>query len=109
VLAPLSLGAAQSSAPRPCKEDTYGTTGPCTFTGNALKHHTVVVVVSKPAPKIASSAALAAWRNDRAKRMGMAATVTGLEGLGVPAIRSGDTPPTVEAQALAKAAVGRIR
>ena len=78
MLAPLSLGAAQAAAPSPCKlltasevaaaagwtpsepkEDTYGTTGTCTFTGYALKHQTVVVVVSKPAPKVASSTALA--------------------------------------------------
>jgi hypothetical protein len=147
VLAPLSAGAAQAASPSPCKlltasevaaaagwtpsepkEESYGTTGTCTFTGNALKHQTVVVVVLKPAPKVASSTALAAWRNDRAKRMGMAAKVEPVEGLGAPAIQSGEkgAPPTVEAvvggwavgvtaptfeaaRALAKAAVGRIR
>jgi hypothetical protein len=147
VLAPLSAIAAQAGAASPCKlvtasevaaaagwkpsapkEESYGTTGTCTFTGNAQKQQTVVVVLSKPAPKVANSAALAAWRNDRAKRMGMAAKVEPVEGLGAPAIRSGEkgAPPTVEAvvggwavgvtaptfeaaQALAKAAVGRVR
>jgi hypothetical protein len=118
VLAPLSAGAAQAGAPSPCKlltasevaaasgwtpsepkEETYGTTGTCTLTGKALKHQTVVVLVSKPAPKVASWTALAAWRNERAKRMGMAAKVEPVEGLGAPAIRSRkkDAPPTVEA------------
>jgi hypothetical protein len=50
----------------------------------------VVVVVSTPAPRVASSAALAVWRTERAKRLGMAAKVAAVEGLGVPAIRSGD-------------------
>jgi hypothetical protein len=114
-------------AVRPARE-TYGTTSTCTFTGNALKRQTVVVVISKPAPKVASSAAFAALRTERAKKLELDTKVTPEEGLGVPAIRSEDegSPPTVEAavngrvigvtaptfevaQALAKVAIPRMR
>jgi hypothetical protein len=147
LLAPLSLSAAQAGAPSPCKllttsevaaavgwkptdpkEKTYGTTSTCTFTGNALKHQTVVLVISKPAPKVASSAAFAALRTERAKKLELDTKVTPMEGLGAPAIRSEDegSPPTLEAvvkgrvlgvsaatfeaaQALARAAIPRMR
>ena len=145
---PLAAGAAQARGAKPCEllttsevataagwkpsapnADTYGSTATCQFTGNALKHETVVVVVSKPAPKFANSTAMAAWRTKRGKRHPELATaVTPVEGLGAPAIRSGDSsgPPTVEAavngrllgitaptleaaQALAKTAIARLR
>jgi hypothetical protein len=143
----LSPSAAQAQAPSPCKlitatevaaatgwkpsdpeEKTYGTTATCTFIGNALRRQTVVVVLSKPAPKVASSSAMAEWRTERAKKLDMPTKVTAVEGLGAPAIRSegeGD-PPTVEAvaggrilgvsaptfeaaQTLAKAAIRRLK
>jgi hypothetical protein len=145
---PLAAGAAQARVAKPCelvttsevataagwkpsapKADTYGSTATCQFTGNALKHETVVVVVSTPVPKFANSTAMAAWRTERGKRHPELATaVSPLEGLGAPAIRSGDgsAPPTVEAavngrllgitaptfeaaQALAKTAIARLR
>jgi hypothetical protein len=146
LLLPLSTSAAQAEAPSPCKlltaseiiaaagwtpsdpkENTYGTTATCTFTGNALKHQTVVVVLAKPAPKVASSAAMAEWRTERAKKLEMPTKVTPVEGLGAPAIRSEeDGPPTIEAVAggrllgitastleaahtLAKAAITRLK
>jgi hypothetical protein len=110
------------------KSDTYGTTATCQFTGNALKRETVVVSVAKPAPKVNSSAAMAAWRIERGKRMPeLASAAAPVEGLGAPAIRSDDgtgpatveaavagrllgiTAPTFEAaQALAKAAIPRL-
>jgi hypothetical protein len=148
LVAPLTVGAAQAGAAKPCKLLTasevaaaagwtpsapeahaYGSTATCQFTGNALKHETVVVVVSRPVPKLANSAAMAAWRTERAKRHPELATaVSPVEGLGAPAIRSDDdsAPPTVEAavngkllgvtaptleaaQALAKKAIARLR
>ena len=42
--------------------ETYGTTGTCTFTGDAAKRQVVVLSVAKPAPKVASSAAFAERR-----------------------------------------------
>jgi hypothetical protein len=145
--APLAPGAAQARGVKPCdllttsevataagwtpsapEAKTYGSTATCQFTGNALKHETVVVVLSKPVPKFANSAAMAAWRTERGKRHPELATaVSPLEGLGAPAIRSEDSsaPPTVEAavngrllvvtaqtleaaQALAKTAIARL-
>jgi hypothetical protein len=145
---PLAVGAAQARATKPCEllttsevaraagwkpsaptADTYGSTATCQFTGNALKHETVVVVVSTPVPKFANSTAMAAWRTERGKRHPELATaVSPVEGLGAPAIRSEDSsaPPTVEAavngrllgitaptlaaaQALAKTAIALLR
>ena len=113
------------SAPEP---HTYGTTATCRFTGNALKRETVVVTVAKPAPKVSSSAAMAAWRTEQGKRTPeLASAASPVEGLGAPAIRSddGSGPATIEAavggrllgiaaptfeaaQALAKAAIQRL-
>ena len=145
--APLAVGSAQAGGAKPCdllttsevataagwtpfapEAKTYGSTATCQFTGNARKHETVVVVVSRPVPKFANSTAMAAWRTERGKRHPELATaVSPVEGLGAPAIRSEDssTPPTVEAavngrllgitaptleaaQALAKTAIARL-
>jgi hypothetical protein len=145
--APLAVGAAQTREAKPCEllttsevaaaagwtpsapeAKTYGSTATCRFTGNARKHETVIVLVSTPVPKFASSAAMAAWRTERGKRHPELATkVSPLEGLGAPAIRNEDksAPPTVEAavngrllavtaptleaaQALAKTAIARL-
>jgi hypothetical protein len=121
-----AAGFKPSAAP---KAEAHGSTNTCTYTGNALKHEVVVVVISKPAPKVTSSAAFAERRLEQGKRnpeLGIVAKP--VEGLGVPAIRSDDgsgpatieavtagrvlgvTAPTVEAaEALAKKAIPKVR
>lgn len=89
----------------------------------------VVLVVAKPVPKVATSAAMAEWRKKQAERVpDIKVAVTPVEGLGAPAIRSDvdDGPPTVEvavsglllgvtaptfdvAKALATKAIARLR
>ena len=111
------------------KAETYGTTGTCTFTGNALEHQVVVLTLAKPAPKVATSAAFAERRIEQGKRTPeLASRAAPIEGLGAPAIRSDDgsgpatieavtggrilgvTAPTIEAaEALAKQAIPRVR
>ena len=115
--------------PAASESKTYGTTGTCTFTGDAAKRQVVVLSVAKPAPKVASSAAFAERRIADGKRTPELATrAAPIEGLGAPAIRSDDgsgpatieavtagrivsvTAPTVEAAtALAKKAIPRVR
>ena len=146
--APYAVAEAQAATPSACdlltaaeveatagwrpgapKSETYGTTGTCTFTGNALKHEVVVLTVAKPAPKVASSAAFAERRLADGKRTPELATrAEPIEDLGAPGIRSDDgsgpatieavtagrivsvTAPTVEAAtALAKKAIPRVR
>ena len=115
--------------PGASESKTYGTTGTCTFTGNAAQRQVVVLTVAKPAPKVASSAAFAERRIADGKRTPELATrAAPIEGLGAPAIRSDDgsgpatieavkagrivsvTAPTIEAAtALAKKAIPRVR
>jgi hypothetical protein len=129
LLTAAEVEAAAGWKPGAPKSESYGTTGTCTFTGNALKHEVVVLVVAKPAPKVASSAAFAERRIADGKRTPELATAAKpVEGLGAPAIRSDDgsgpatievvtggrllgvTAPTVEAaEALAKKAIPRVR
>ena len=58
-------------------------------------------VAARPAPKVSTSAELAARRNEQAQRQpDIKMVITPLEGLGVPAVRSeleGSSPPTIEA------------
>jgi hypothetical protein len=115
--------------PGASESKNYGTTGTCTFTGDALKRQVVVLTVAKPAPKVANSAAFAERRIADGKRTPELATrAAPIEGLGAPAIRSDDgsgpatieavtagrivsvTAPTIEAAtALAKKAIPRVR
>jgi hypothetical protein len=115
--------------PGASESKTYGTTGTCTFTGDALKYQVVVLTVAKPAPKVATSAAFAERRIADGKRTPeLASRAAPIEGLGAPAIRSDDgsgpatieavtagrivsvTAPTIEAAtALAKKAIPRVR
>ena len=111
------------------KAESYGTTSTCTFTGHALEHQVVVITVAKPAPKVATSAALAERRIADGKRTPeLVSRAAPVEGLGAPAIRSDDgsgpatieavtggrilgvTAPTIEAaEALAKTVIPRVR
>ena len=115
--------------PAASESKTYGSTGSCTFTGDALKRQVVVLSVAKPAPKVASSAAFAERRIADGKRTPeLASRAAPIEGLGAPAIRSDDgsgpatieavtagrivsvTAPTIEAAtARAKKAIPRVR
>ena len=115
--------------PAASESKTYGTTGTCTFTGDALKHQVVVVTVAKPAPKVADSKAFAERRIADGKRTPeLAGRAAPIEGLGSPAIRSDDgsgpatieavkagrivsvSAPTIEAATeLAKNAISRVR
>jgi hypothetical protein len=115
--------------PGASESKAYGTTGTCTFTGDALKRQVVVLTVAKPAPKVASSTAFAERRIADGKRTPELATrAAPIEDLGAPAIRSDDgsgpvtieavtagrivsiTAPTIEAAvALAKKAIPRVR
>jgi hypothetical protein len=100
LLTTAEVEAAAGWKPSAPKSETYGTTGTCTFTGNALKHEVVVLTVAKPAPKVASSAAFAERRLADGKRTPELATKADpVEGLGAPAIRSddGSGPATIEA------------
>ena len=129
LLTEAEVEAATGWKPGAPKAESYGTTGTCTFTGNAVKREVVVLTVARPAPKVASSAAFAERRTADGKRTPEIATgATPLEGLGAPAIRSdkgsgpatieavtagrilGVTAPTVEAaEALAKKAIPRVK
>jgi hypothetical protein len=148
IAAPYAIARAQAPAPFACnlltaaeiekatgwkpgasESKTHGTTGTCTFTGDALKHQVVVLTLAKPAPKVASSAAFADRRIADGKRTPELATrAAPIEGLGAPAIRSDDgsgpatievvtagrlvsvSAPTIEAAtALAKKAIPRVR
>ena len=120
------IQAAAGWAPASAKPETHGTTLTCTWAGARPGPQTVVLVLAKPAPKVATSAALAERRSKAVAELGI--TVTPLDGLGVPAVRSedGSGPPTVEAvaggrllgvtaataelaQALAAKAIARLR
>jgi hypothetical protein len=121
------VAAATGWNPASTKHEHDGTTETCRIAGPSAEE-TVVIVLAKPAPTVSSSAALAEWRKERAARLKLKVTVTPLEGLGAPAIRTDEetSPPTVEAvvgtrllgvtaktfevaQALAAKAVARLR
>ena len=100
LLTAAEVEAAAGWKPGAPEAESYGTTSTCTFTGNALKREVVVLTVTRPAPKVATSAAFAERRTADGKRTPEIATgATPLEGLGAPAIRSdqGSGPATIEA------------
>jgi hypothetical protein len=129
LLTAAEVEAATGWKPGAPKAESYGTTGTCTFTGNALERQVVVLTVARPAPKVASSTAFAERRIEQGKRTPeLATTAKPVEGLGAPAIRSDDgtgpatieavtggrilgiSAPTVEAaEALAKKVIPRVR
>lgn len=129
LLTSAEVEAAVGWKPGASESKAYGTTGACTFTGDALKRQVVVLTVARPAPRVASSAAFAERRIADGKRTPELATrAAPIEGLGAPAIRSDDgagpatieavkggrvmsvSAPTIEAAtALAKTALLRVR
>jgi hypothetical protein len=86
-------------APDTSKSDTYGTTKVCSYSGPEMKQ-SIAIVVARPAPKVSSSAELAERRNQAlAKEPSIKMTITPIEDLGMPAVRSqveGSEDPTVE-------------
>jgi hypothetical protein len=95
------IQAATGWAPDTSAGKSYGTTRTCAYHGADALKQSVVLVVARPAPKVSSSADLAARRNEQAARTpDIKMAITPIEGLGVPAVRSeveGSTNPTVEA------------
>jgi len=87
-------------APDTTDGKTYGSTKVCSYTGPDAMKQSVVLVVARPAPKVATSAELSTRRNEafaREKSIKMASTP--IEGLGMPAVRTeveGAATPTVE-------------
>ena len=95
------IQAATGWAPDTSAGKAYGTTRTCAYHGQDAMKQSVVLVVARPAPKVSTSAELAARRNEQAQRTpDIKMTITPVEGLGIPAIRSeveGASNPTVEA------------
>ena len=95
------IQAATGWAPDTSAGKSYGTTRTCAYHGADALKQSVVLVVARPAPKVSSSAELAARRNEQAARQpDIKMVITPVEGLGVPAVRSevaGSSNPTVEA------------
>jgi hypothetical protein len=95
------IQAAAGWAPDTTDGRTYGTTNTCNYMGQDVSKQSVVLVVARPAPKVSSSAELAAQRTEAAKREpDIKMTFTPIEDLGVPAVRSdveGSPDATVEA------------
>jgi hypothetical protein len=79
--------------------DTYGTTSTCTYPG-PKPTESIVLVLARPAPGVASSEAMADWRRKQVERQpDLKMTITPVEGLGVPAVQSqldGTGTPTLE-------------
>lgn len=92
---------AEGWKPASMDPQSYGSTRTCQYQGPTGR--SVVVVIATPVPKLASSDAMAQWRNKQVQRIpDLNVVVTPIEGLGVPAIRSevdGAAQPTVEAAA----------
>jgi hypothetical protein len=95
------IQAATGWAPDTSASKQYGTTRTCAYHGKDAVKQSVVLVVATPAPKVSSSAELAARRNEQAQRQpDIKMVITPVEGLGVPAVRSeleGSSQPTIEA------------
>jgi Protein of unknown function (DUF3558) len=95
------IQAATGWAPDTSASKSYGTTSTCAYHGKDAVKQSVVLVVARPAPKVSTSAELAARRNEQAQRQpDIKMVITPLEGLGVPAVRSeleGSSQPTIEA------------
>jgi hypothetical protein len=95
------IQAATGWAPDTSASRAYGTTRTCAYHGKDAVKQSVVLVVATPAPKVSTSAELAARRNEQAQRQpDIKMVVTPMEGLGVPAVRSeleGSSQPTIEA------------
>jgi hypothetical protein len=121
------IAAAAGWKPASTKHEHDGTTETCRIAGPS-ETQMVVIVLAKPAPQVSTSGAMAEWRRARAARLKLKVTVTPLEGLGAPAIRTDEetSPPAVEAvvgarllglsaptfevaQALAAKAIARLR
>jgi hypothetical protein len=95
------IQAAAGWAPDTSASKAYGTTRTCAYHGTDVMKQSVVLVVATPAPRVSTSAELAARRNEQAKRQpDIKMVITPIEGLGVPAVRSeleGSSQPTIEA------------
>jgi Protein of unknown function (DUF3558) len=95
------IEAAAGWKPDSSAAESYGTTRTCTFQGPQPLTQTLVLIVSRPAPKLESSTEMAEWRNRQAPRQpDLKMDITPVEGLGFPAVRSelpGSGNPTLEA------------
>jgi hypothetical protein len=95
------IQAAAGWAPDTSASKAYGTTRTCAYHGKDVMKQSVVLVLARPAPKVSTSAELAARRNEQAQRQpDIKMVITPIEGLGVPAVRSeleGSSQPTIEA------------
>ena len=95
------IQAAAGWAPDTSTSKAYGTTRTCAYHGKDVMKQSVVLVLATPAPKVSTSAELAARRNEQAQRQpDIKMVITPIEGLGVPAVRSeleGSSQPTIEA------------
>jgi hypothetical protein len=94
------IQAAAGWTPVAPKGETYGSTKTCSYVGPNAMTQTIALVVARPAPKVSTSAELAARRNEAAKREpSIKMVITPIEGLGKPAVRSdveGGSTATVE-------------
>jgi hypothetical protein len=101
LLTPEEIEAAAGWKPDSSAADSYGTTRTCTYQGPRPLTQTVVLIVSRPAPKLESSTEMAEWRNRQAPRQpDLRMDITPVEGLGFPAVKSGlqgSGNPTLEA------------
>ncbi len=94
------IQAAAGWAPDTMIAKTHGTTKTCAIHGADALKQSIVVIVARPAPKVATSAALAERRTrDAARTPEIKMTYTAVDGLGVPAVRTeveGSDRPTLE-------------
>jgi hypothetical protein len=103
LLTPEEVEAAAGWKPAATEPKTYQTTSTCAYHGLKPLTQTVVLVVSTPAPKLASSTAMAEWRSKQAARHpDIKLIIKPVEGLGVPAISNeleGSGKPSLEVAA----------
>jgi hypothetical protein len=89
LLTPEEIEAAAGWRPESTTPKTHGTTATCAYHGPSPVTQSVVLIVSTPAPKLANSAAMAAWRGRQAQgQTDYKLAVEPVEGLGAPAIRT---------------------
>lgn len=95
------IEAAAGWKPAKTEPQTHQTTATCTYQGSKPLTQIVVLVVARPAPKLASSAAMAEWRTRQVSRdPDIKLIMKPIEGLGVPAISNeleGSGKPSLEA------------